>query len=1575
MSDVRNLTINGTTYVVKDGVAREAIIEANEAIEQLSGYPVTVTGNGGAPRLHALKGYEDKGELLDDREGVEDVLGYAHSTFDKSKFTVVGTPTITDDGVASGFSGSSYITTPVINQGDNLDIFVQFKADNTSSNPQIMASKVIQGIVLSLATSNKIFMSLGNGSAWVAQVVAGTTTLSIDKDYYARFLYKDGYYRLFLSEDKINWSKECEYASATNFLPSTAFIIGAGRTPNNTNRFTGSIDLKQFSITVDGVEVFSGNKTGIDTIKPDDYTVVGTPTISGDGVASVFSTSNYLAYNNSITLGDDFEILTKFTTGSDVETEQCVVSSATTRRGFIIKLSAHRFRISVSGNTDNTYPWKDGGLWYGSQIIVTTNTTYYLKFGKKDGKYYIKVSTDGINWVNDFTSPTESSIIGTIPNLTIGLGRSRDNYAWLGSISLNAFKIYVDGNLVYQPCLKIPYTESKTGSKIVNSVYRDRVSDMYEQFGFANYYTLQDEAEDNYSVYGTPTISADEIASGFTTSNYILAPTVTLGNNFKLYLPFTLPSTISATQIYRMQVGGAFRFLLTIGSGLNVYFNFVDDNNVNSGNLNILDTNESVAGDSYIAVIELKNGTLTYGYIHNGVYIQKGTLTTALNFTTTINNFWIGRGGSEGYNGSIDLKELKIYVDNKLACEAVTESNFTLPQGELYGYLQSVRDLDRLSDKGNKRLRALKGYEDNGELLSDAEGLVDVTSYAHSTFDKSKFTVVGTPTITDDGIASGFDKNKYLVCTDTFDFNSADSWEIINKFKVSSFSHVQFFGGIGNANNYGLGLNINTNGNLVLNLSSVGNAWDLASNVSSTRTITIDTDYYMRRAFNGTAYTVDISTDSESWTNYITVNASTKKYSGATSFCIGYFAGLASPDRQFLGSIDLNQFSITVDGVEVFSGNKTGIDTIKPDDYTVVGTPTITSDGVASGFSSGNYLQIPVPDFSNANRWELFGKFRLNSIPVSAAQIVAGSMYNPLLVIATSQNKKLYFSLGTSTGSGWQNTNIPGNTDLEENKDYWFKMEFTGSEYVLSLSTDGENYNREAYFTSTEKLSYNSGYNLNLGTARGASGDYFSSGSIDLNAFKIYVDGNLVYQPCLKIPYTLSKTGSKIVNSVYRDRVSDMSEQFGYAPYYTLSDTNFTLPQGELYGLMSKCGGSKGEAARNIGEIVSSTLPLTDAGLHLLDGSLISGSGMYSDFVDYMGNLYNDDPTLSIFSQATKIYDCAMVGNITNTNGVLSNFSLDNYAVVKSTTSYFAPSSSSWEIVLKITTGSNVSDAQYIFCSMPGAIGFGDVHIDSAKFRLSLSANGTSGGIADNVSGSYTVLANTTYWLKLAFSGNAYTLSYSTNGTSYTTDISVSSSTSIYQSSYITLGIDYDGSNYRKPFLGSIDLNGSYVSINNMTWWEVTSVTAEENWQQSVTTYGVCGKFVYDSTNNTVRLPKYSNKIYTKDMASTAPVKGNGTTLGFMSAGSGTFGLQINNGSGNQDLFSSTSYGANVGAAHNTHYPASSNYGSLGITTDATKSGIVSDLANITTRQVSRGSAGEYQADERAGVARLSWRV
>lgn len=52
--------------------------------------------------------------------------------------------------------------------------------------------------------------------------------------------------------------------------------------------------------------------------------------------------------------------------------------------------------------------------------------------------------------------------------------------------------------------------------------------------------------------------------------------------------------------------------------------------------------------------------------------------------------------------------------------------------------------------------------------------------------------------------------------------------------------------------------------------------------------------------------------------------------------------------------------------------------------------------------------------------------------------------------------------------------------------------------------------------------------------------------------------------------------------------------------------------------------------SRNIGEIVQSSLPLIDAGLHLLDGALLSGDGIYSAFVDYIAGLVSTYPNLFV---------------------------------------------------------------------------------------------------------------------------------------------------------------------------------------------------------------------------------------------------------------------------------------------------------------------------------------------------------
>lgn len=47
------------------------------------------------------------------------------------------------------------------------------------------------------------------------------------------------------------------------------------------------------------------------------------------------------------------------------------------------------------------------------------------------------------------------------------------------------------------------------------------------------------------------------------------------------------------------------------------------------------------------------------------------------------------------------------------------------------------------------------------------------------------------------------------------------------------------------------------------------------------------------------------------------------------------------------------------------------------------------------------------------------------------------------------------------------------------------------------------------------------------------------------------------------------------------------------------------------------------KGGRNVGEIIQSSLPLTDAGLHLLDGTLLP-YGIYKEFVDYIAALYGD---------------------------------------------------------------------------------------------------------------------------------------------------------------------------------------------------------------------------------------------------------------------------------------------------------------------------------------------------------------
>ena len=485
--------------------------------------------------------------------------------------------------------------------------------------------------------------------------------------------------------------------------------------------------------------------------------------------------------------------------------------------------------------------------------------------------------------------------------------------------------------------------------------------------------------------------------------------------------------------------------------------------------------------------------------------------------------------------------------DNKLNKWA-----FNIANDKAYALGNEIAIKDDLSTKidgDNASLHALKSYVEKGELLTDQEGLQAVKDYAHSTFDASKFTKVGSPIITSDGIASGFSSSNRLYSTFSL---SANNFKITGQFQTPS-TLVS-----GNKRIYKL--LPNTVNMMCLDGSNLkiwlGNSstWSVEG-ATVANNITANTNYNYDVEYNNSILTVKL--------NNIVVYSNTVTVNLPTLTAIYICSDASSTDNYFTGSIDLKQFSITVDGQEVFNGNKTGIDTIKADDYTVVGTPTISADGIASGFSSSNYLTkaISIPISSHIEIVSKIDEITSSSAPNRALySLVSGS--TTLFELRFTATGLSFMVIGADTATTRKIFANEISTKKYIKTDYYNgTLNIYTGDTLNSLTAISQNPIIGIYDLAIDKVNIGVTYANTLP---------FTDGSIDLNAFKIYVNGDLVYQPCLKIPFTKSKTGSKIVDSNYRDRVNDMAEQFGYAPYYTLSDTDYTLPQVELYGYIEK---------------------------------------------------------------------------------------------------------------------------------------------------------------------------------------------------------------------------------------------------------------------------------------------------------------------------------------------------------------------------------------------------------------------
>lgn len=234
----------------------------------------------------------------------------------------------------------------------------------------------------------------------------------------------------------------------------------------------------------------------------------------------------------------------------------------------------------------------------------------------------------------------------------------------------------------------------------------------------------------------------------------------------------------------------------------------------------------------------------------------------------------------------------------------------------------------------------------------------------------------------------------------------------------------------------------------------------------------------------------------------------------------------------------------------------------------------------------------------------------------------------------------------------------------------------------------------------------------------------------------------------------------------------------------------------------------------------------------------------YDYFIE-LENIHNiTTPHLDYYKYTTEV-DANYVGQFAVcNNGVASYFqTTDSIDTIES----FAPvENDTWEILFKVRTGTDVSAQQQIVGNKSISEAGVEFGISGGKFIWWIGTT-TSYNLAKGIKGTYDVLADTDYWVKVDYDGTAITLSYSVDGYDFRQDMQVLADVPIY-GAVKSFGCDnYGNANNWK---GLIYFNESYININGERWWDMTKPKEYVgNWVVD----GVVGTF---TTGKYLTLPK-----------------------------------------------------------------------------------------------------------------------
>lgn len=233
----------------------------------------------------------------------------------------------------------------------------------------------------------------------------------------------------------------------------------------------------------------------------------------------------------------------------------------------------------------------------------------------------------------------------------------------------------------------------------------------------------------------------------------------------------------------------------------------------------------------------------------------------------------------------------------------------------------------------------------------------------------------------------------------------------------------------------------------------------------------------------------------------------------------------------------------------------------------------------------------------------------------------------------------------------------------------------------------------------------------------------------------------------------------------------------------------------------------------------------------------VFSSSRTSDLIGEVGNDLQDLTNKVNELELYKTPNATIIGNPTINQGQVTNLTTTSYLQFPLE---FAPMGRAWEAKMQITTDSTAGNygVQQNIIDSNCAIA---VAIKNGHFVFAFSIDGTSW--REEVTGTYNVLPNTTYYLKLHYDpnggyGNTFYLSYSLDDFYYEKDANNFSTWTIPSKPIYISGSGH-------PFKGVINLNGWSLTIGgNLVWQGMDSVGVATRADRSLSNIDDAGRQV-----------------------------------------------------------------------------------------------------------------------------------